>query len=220
MMKHANGTISCTICSDGFGEKRSCDTQLLEFVHDLACNMQGWGQTDVLFMDFLKAFDKVGHQHLIKKPDFYSLRNKTRDCTQSFLANRTQQVVVKGKFSVIAQVQSGVAQGSLLGPCLFLFYVIDLPDNLSFAVHVFAEYDTLLYLAVKLQSDTNSLQKDLHELENWENKWLMEFNINKCQLLWVSCKREPLNHEYTLHGKILKVVDSVNYLGVTITLDL
>jgi len=116
-------------------------------------------------------------------------------------------------------VQSGVPQGSLLGPCLFLFYVNDLPDNLAFAVHVFSD-DTLLYLAVKLQSDTNSVQKDLHELENWENKWLMEFKINKCQVLCVSRKREPLNHEYTLHGKILEVVDSVNYLGVTITLDL
>ena len=116
-------------------------------------------------------------------------------------------------------MQSGVPQGSVLGPCLFLFYVNDLLDNLSFAVHVFAD-DTLLYLAVKLQSDTNSLQKDLHELENWENKWLMEFNINKCQVLCVSRKWEPLNHDYTLHDKILEVVDSVNYLGVTITLDL
>ena len=102
-------------------------------------------------------------------------------------------------------MQSGVPQGSVLGPCLFLFYVNDLLDNLSFAVHVFAD-DTLLYLAVKLQSDTNSLQKDLHELENWENKWLMEFNINKCQVLCVSRKREPLNHDYTLHDKILEVL--------------
>ena len=91
-------------------------------------------------------------------------------------------------------MQSGVPQGSLLGPCLFLFYVNDLPDNLTFAVHVFAD-DTLLYLAVKLQSHTNSMQKDLRELENWKNKWLMEFNINKCQVLCVSCKREPLNLE-------------------------
>ena len=172
--------------------------------------MQGGGQMDVLFMDFLKTFDKVGHQHLIKKPDFYSLQDKTRDWIQTFLANWTQQVVVKGKFSDIAQVQSGVPQGSVLGPCLFLFYINDLPDNLSSTVHLFADH-SLLYLAVESQSDTNSLQKDLHELENWENKWLMEFNINKCQVLCVSLKQEPLSHKYTLHGKVLEVVDSVNY---------
>ena len=107
-------------------------------------------------------------------------------------------------------MQSGVPQGSVLGPCLFLFYINDLPDNLSSTVHLFADH-SLLYLAVESQSDTNSLQKDLHELENWENKWLMEFNINKCQVLCVSLKREPLSHKYTLHGKVLEVVDSVNY---------
>ena len=81
--------------------------------------------------------------------------------------------------------------------------------------------DTLLYLAVESQSDTNSLQKELHELENWENRWLMEFNTDtKCQVLRVTCKRDPLYHEYTLHGKILESVDPAKYLGVTIASDL
>ena len=81
--------------------------------------------------------------------------------------------------------------------------------------------DTLLYLAVESQSDTNSLQKELHELENWENRWLMEFNTDtKCQVLRVTRKRDPLYHEYTLHGKILESVDPAKYLGVTITSDL
>ena len=83
--------------------------------------MQGAGQaevqTDVLIMDFSKALDKVGHQRLIKKLDFYGVRNKTRHWVQAFLANRKQQVVVKGKFSDIAQVQSGFPQRSVLGPC-------------------------------------------------------------------------------------------------------
>ena len=203
----------------GFREKRSCETQLLEFVHDLACNMQGGGQTDVLIMDFSKAFDKVGHQCLIKKLDYYGVCDKTSDWIQAFLANRTLQVIVKGKFSDIAQVQSGVPQGSVLGPCLSLFYINDLPDNLSSTVRLFAD-DTLLYLAVESQSDTNSLQKDLYELENWENMWLMEFTTDKCQVLRVTHKRDPLYHEYTLHGKTLESVDSAKYLGVTISLDL
>lgn len=100
--------------------------------------MQGGGQTDVLIMDFSKAFDKEAHQRLIRKLDFYGARNKTRDWIQAFLANRTQQVVVKGKFSDSAQVQSGVPQGSVWGPCLFLFYSNDLPGNLTSTVRLFA----------------------------------------------------------------------------------
>ena len=111
------------------------------------------------------------------------------------------------------------SQGSVLGPCLFLFYINDLPDNLSSTVRLFTD-DNLLYLTVESQSDTNSLQKDLDELENWENRWLMEFNIDKCQILRVTHKHDPLYHEYTLHGKILESVDSAKYLGVTITSDL
>ena len=78
---------------------------------------QAWVQTDVFIMDFSKTFDKAGHQRLIKKLDFYGVRNKTRHWVQAFLANRKQQVVVKGKFSDIAQVQSGFPQRSVLGPC-------------------------------------------------------------------------------------------------------
>ena len=68
------GTISCTICSM-VSEKRGLVRQLLEFVHDLACNMQGGGQTDVVIMDFSKAFDKVGHRRLIKKLGYYGVRD-------------------------------------------------------------------------------------------------------------------------------------------------
>ena len=170
-------------------------------------------------MDFSKAFDKVGHQRLIKKLDYYGVRSKTRDWIQAFLANRTQQVIVRGKYSDIAQVQSGVPQGSVLGPCLFLFYINDLPQNLSSPVRLFAD-DTLLYLAVEAIGDAISLQNDLRELENWESRWLMEFNADKCQVLRVSRKRDPLIHEYILHGKILESVDSAKYQGVSITSDL
>ena len=128
---------------------------------------------------FQKLSDKVGHQRLIKKLDYYGVRSKTRDCIQAFLANRTQQVIVRGKYSDIAQVQSGVPQGSVLGPCLFLFYISDLPQNLSSPVRLFAD-DTLLYLAVESIGDAISLQNDLRELENWEGRWLMEFNTEKC----------------------------------------
>ena len=88
LMKHANRNNILYHLQYGFREKKSCETQLLEFVHDLACDMQGGGQTVVLIMDFSKAFDKVGHQGLIKL-DSHGVQDKTRDWIQAFLADRT-----------------------------------------------------------------------------------------------------------------------------------
>lgn len=129
----------------------------MELVDDLANNMQGGGQTDVLIMHFSKAFDKVGHQRLIKKLDYYGIRGRKKEWIQAFLTNRTQQVVVKGKYSVKTNVRSGVPQGSVLGPCLFLLYVNDLPNNLTSTVRLFAD-DTMLYMAIQSQDDTDALQ--------------------------------------------------------------
>ena len=219
IMKHANENQILYKLQCGFRERRSCETQLIELVHDLASNMQGGGQTDLVIMDFSKAFDKVGHKRLIKKIDYYGIRGKTRDWIEAFLSNRTQRVVVKGGQSDEVNVQSGVPQGSVLGPCLFLLYINDLPDQLSSTVRLFAD-DTLLYLAVQTQGDADTLQRDLHTLEEWERKWLMEFNTDKCQVLRVSRKRNPVIHNYTLHGKVLEAVETAKYLGVSLTSDL
>lgn len=86
IIKHANRNNILYHLQYGFREKRSCETQLLEFVHDFACNMQGVGQTDVLIMDFSKAFDKVAHQRLIRKLGFYGVTDKTRDWIQAELS--------------------------------------------------------------------------------------------------------------------------------------
>ena len=181
--------------------------------------MQGGGQTDVVIMDFSKAFDKVAHKHLIKKIGHYGICGKTKNWIESFLSNPTQQVVIKGKYSDKANVQFDVPQGSVLGPYLFLFYINDLPANLSSTVRLFAD-DTLLYLTVHSQTDADIIQRDLNILEEWEKKWLMHFNVDKCYVLHVSQKRNPLIHNYTLHGQTLKSVESAKYLRVTITSDL
>ena len=182
-------------------------------------NMQMGKQTDVLVIDFSKAFDKVGHQRLLQKLDFYGIRGHTNNWIRSFLSNRKQTVVLEGERSYEADVLSGVPQGSVLGPCLFLFCITDMPNNTVSKIRLFAD-DTIAYLAVKNNADTAILQNDLDQLAKWEQDWQMEFHPGKCQVLSITRNRKIVNHQYTLHGHILEHVKEAKYLGVTLTSDL
>ena len=114
--------------------------------------MKDGKQSDVLIMDFSKAFYKVGHKRLMEKLSYYGISRSTNRWIKNFLSNREQTVVIKGQKSYVASVTSGVAQGSVLGPCLFLLYINDLPEALSSRVRLFAD-DTIAYLTVTSERD-------------------------------------------------------------------
>ena len=202
----------------GFRSMLSCETQLVEFLHDLTSNCHAGHQTDVLVMDFSKAFDKVGHMRLLRKIASYGIRGRTLKWIEGFLANRTQVVIIDGERSRPVPVTSGVPQGSVLGPCLFLLYINDLAQDLDSTVRLFAD-DTIAYLTIDNQADAMCLQHDLDRLADWEKRWQMEFHPEKCQVLRVSkkTKASTICHDYILHGHTLEVVDNVKYLGVTIS---
>ena len=216
IMKHNNKHNILYDLQHGFREGLSCVTQLIGFTHDIFKNMENRKQTDVLVMDFSKAFDKVHHKNLLFKLNRYGIRGKTNHWISQFLSNRQQAVVVDGCTSNQLEVMSGVPQGSVLGPCLFLFYINDLPDTLTSQVRLFAD-DTVCYLAVKNNKDTETLQRDLDTLAAWEQKWHMEFHPEKCEVLSITRNKHTIQHSYTLHGHTLKSVPSAKYLGVTIT---
>jgi hypothetical protein len=219
IMKHAKNQNILYEFQHGFRDQRSCETQLLEFVHDIVCNMQQGKQTDVLVMDFSKAFDKVGHQRLLHKLHHYGIQGNTNNWIRGFLTGRSQTVVLDGENSYRADVLSGVPQGSVLGPCLFLFYINDMPNNTSSRIRLFAD-DTIAYLAINNTNDAMTLQADLNQLGTWEKLWQMEFHPGKCQVLSITRNRKTINHQYQLHGHTLEHVKEAKYLGVTITSDL
>ena len=196
----------------GFREGRSCETQLVSLVEDLARRSSQGRQTDLVLLDFSKAFDKVNHSKLLLKLHSYGIRGTTLRWIQAFLSNRRQKVVIEGEESDSVPVTSGVPQGSVLGPILFLAYINDLPQDIVSQVRLFAD-DTAVYLTLEDGNDSETLQRDLDRLQAWESKWDMEFNPSKCQVIKVTSARTILDTQYILHGQVLEVVSSARYLG-------
>ena len=125
----------------GFRSKRSTETQLVTLIHELGENLDNRKQTDITVLDFSKAFDKMSHQLLTIKLDYYGIRGSTLRWINSFLLDRTQKLI---SVSYTVNVTSAVPQGSVLGPILFLIYINDLPNSLSSKVRLFAD-DAIVY---------------------------------------------------------------------------
>jgi hypothetical protein len=181
-------------------------------VDDIAKSLDNKKTVDAAVLDFSKAFDKVPHNRLIHKICHYGIRGALAEWLRSFLTNRTQCVVVDGQSSAAADVLSGVPQGTVLGPLLFLLYINDLPEKLESSCRLFAD-DCLVYSDISSSADTEILQRDLQKLEKWQNDWLMSFNPKKCSTITFAT-RDPPKREYTFCGETLKSEDSTTYLGV------
>ena len=156
----------------GFREKRSCETQLIQLEEDLGRQLSLGKQTDLILLDFSKAFDKVNHLKLLYKLSCFGAKGNTLNWIQSFLMGRTQTVVLDGESSEEVKVTSGVPH-AVLGPLPFLLYINDLPENIQSQVSLFAD-DTAVYLTTDVyihdltvtnMQDSQVLQSDLESLQ-------------------------------------------------------
>jgi len=216
MMKHLEQNAILKDCQHGFRSKRSCETQLVTFVQEIVDAMPGGGQTDVILMDFSKAFDRVPHQRLLQKLSYYGIRGPVHRWIQHFLVERQQRVLVDGACSEFVDVRSGVPQGSVMGPILFLLYINDLPDMTDSDVRLFAD-DAAVYRQIRSEDDAEELQKDLDRLLEWEDRWQMSFHPDKCKVLHITrAKKLKSTQKYKLRNCQLKEEDSAAYLGVEI----
>ena len=186
-------------CQHGFRAKRSCETQILTLYHELASSLDKKVQTDLIILDFSKAFDRLPHQRLLKKVYHYGIRGNTHQWISSFLNSRTQQVLIEGQSSEKVPVVSGVPQGSVLGPVLILVFINDLPDNINSSTRLFAD-DCILYRQIRNNNDQHLLQEDLDRLATWEKTWGMKFHPQKCSVLRISKARDPRTFQYQLIG--------------------
>ena len=205
----------------GFREGRSCLTNLLELMESWTQILDEDDGIDVAYLDFRKAFDLVSHPHLIYKMSKYGIKNHVLNWVKAFLGGRTQRVLIRGTASESFEVTSGVPQGSVLGPILFLIFINDLPLEIISPLSLFADDTKIFTRIISEMSKTRRrgsngsqvLQRDLNRVMEWANKWKMEFNVDKCKVMHLG--RLNPKHTYTMGGKDLTVTSQEKDLGVT-----
>ena len=201
----------------GFVPRRSCASQLLSCMEDWTKSIEQGQPVDVAYLDFYKAFDSVPHKRLIQKLHDYGIRGNLLRWIEAFLNDRRQRVRVNGALSEWTSVTSGVPQGSVLGPSLFVVFVNDLPCDLVSGVKLFAD-DAKVYSSVSVGCGQPTLQEDLLKLEKWSKNWLLPFNASKCSILHIGL-RNP-KHSYTMMGQEMTSHTVEKDLGVLMDKDL
>ena len=139
---------------------------------------------DVIYTDFSKAFDKVPHKLLILKLKAFGISENIISWIEAWLRCRKQRVVLGENASEWCNVTSGVPQGSVLGPLLFVLYINDLPTNMHHSMKLYAD-DSKIIGVIKSPEDTIELQRDIDRAVEWSNQWLLKFNIEKCKALHI-----------------------------------
>ncbi|CAB4020537.1 Hypothetical predicted protein [Paramuricea clavata] len=206
-----------TSLQHGFMRNRSCVTQLLSVLHSIGKSLDQNTQTDILYVDFAKAFDCVDHVILIEKLKWYGVTGNLLNWFTDYLSDRSQRVVIEGVASRYLPVTSGVPQGSIVGPLLFVIFINDLPDIIQEQTRtgLFAD-DTKLYRSVKSPSDCESLQHDISNLNNWSHNSNMKFNASKCKVLTITRKKSPVITDYRLGNVILHRAHQEKDLGIIV----
>ena len=180
--------------------------ETFDFILDL---LDEGAPVDLILFDFKKAFDTVPHKRLVLKLRNMGISGKLLNVLENFWSDRSFRVGVDGKMSTIRKILSGIPQGSVLGPILFLIYINDLPDRIKSRIKLFADDLKLIDNA----SDRFIIDSELKELKQWEKKWLLEFNMEKCKVMHIDINSNH-NFRYWLNSSLLAESNLEKDLGV------
>ena len=214
----------------GFRSGKSCLTQLLHHLDDILESLMAGTDVDVIYLDFAKAFDKVDHKLLLKKLSHYGFSTSVVKWIKSFLSDRLQKVVIDGKFSLLAAIISGVPQGTVLGPILFLIFINDIKHCIKKStIRCFAD-DSRVSKRIASSLDVAVLQSDLDNVMEWSSHNNMTVHEDKFEYMCHRADKSnllphlPFTSELfqytTLGGICLHPIDTVRDLGVQISDDL
>ena len=201
----------------GFRPGDSTINQLIFLVHKIYEALEDGKEVRVVFLDISKAFDKVWHAGLLRKLEALGVQSPLLQWFESYLCNRKQRVVIEGQCSDWRTITSGVPQGSVLGPLLFLIYINDITDDLASLPLIYADDTTLLEIVDDPVVSAGRLNSDLHKISVWADKWLVTMNPVKSRNVIFSLKRNKQVHPpLFLSSNIVKDVESHTHLGLTL----
>jgi len=187
ILDHLNANSIITTKQHGFLHGRSCRTNLLETLEEWTAALDAGYGIDVIYLDYRKAFDTVPHARLINKMRGCGVQGHLLRWVREFLKDRQMRVKVRGSCSDWTGMDSGVPQGSVVGPFLFLIYVNDIPAWMKNSIRMFAD-DTKIWTRIRDYQDAAHLQEDLDLLQKWSETWLLRFNTSMCLVMHVGHK--------------------------------
>ena len=205
----------------GFLHGKSTETQLLTVFNNISEVLDAGGQTDIIYLDFSKAFDSVPHRLLHHKLKSFGFNGVLLNWFHSYLSNRKQRVLIEGEASDWCPVLSGVPQGSILGPVLFLLYINDMVSSVSenTCISLFAD-DAKVIRTITCRLDYIILQRDINNLYMWSQKWMLSFNVGKCKLLRIARVIKHCVDYYMNDIKLKPITDIDDDLGIIMMPDL
>ena len=217
MMAHFHQEEIIKPSQHGFVNNKSVTTNLLEFLELLTSELDNGEAVDVLYLDFSKAFDKVPKERLLLQFEAHGIKGRVLNWLRQWLTNRTQRVVLNGKHSIWSDVDSGVPQGSVMGPVGFVVYINPMDCKsvmqLVSALYKFAD-DTKCAKVIRSIEDNNKLQEAINKLLEWAETWSMQFNAIKCKIMHIG-RNNPC-FQYLMNGTILESTDEEKDVGVLI----
>ena len=206
----------------GFRSGRSCLSELLAHYDDIINMLESGFPVDTVYLDFSKAFDKVDHQCLLQKLSLTGIGGKLGRWIHSFLTKRKQTVLANNTFSDEVNVVSGVPQGSVLGPLLFVIMINDIDSAVTKSkVRCFAD-DTRTTKGVRNVKEASELQTDLEEIYDWSINNKQPFNNTRFELMRYRLESNPIQ-DFTSYtdptGKVIQEEDHIRDLGVIMSND-
>ena len=238
IQKHLKANLLEDLHQHGFTANKSTITNLIEALNIWTEALSHGLPVDIIYLDFEKAFDKVPHERLLLQLSRYGITGDVREWIKDYLKNRSQRVRVNGQYSSSSSVLSGVPQGSVLGPVLFLIFIADVAPIVKNFISLYAD-DSKLYSYILDHQESihtaESIQEDINTLSTWSRKMQMSFNPEKCICIHMGHKNQQYNYFlpkiystvskthstcYTLYLHPLKKVKEEKDLGVTVDSEL